>query len=170
MTEADSIDVVIEDPRWETLGLEALAAEASATALRHLGLDPAGFEISLLAADDARVCQLNSAFRGKDAPTNVLSWPSKERGAAVAGGDPVTADDPELGDIALAWETCQREAQAAGKPVSDHVAHLIVHGILHLLGYDHIRDADATLMERIETEILGKLGLDDPYMGDDGFS
>ncbi len=81
---------------------------------------------------------------------------------------PQGADDPELGDIALAWETCAAEADQAGKPMADHVTHLIVHGTLHLLGFDHERDADAVLMEGIEVEVLGKLGLSDPYQLDDG--
>jgi probable rRNA maturation factor len=69
----------------------------------------------------------------------------------------------ELGDIAISYDTCAAEARAAGKPITAHVTHLIVHGVLHLLGYDHIDDTDAALMERLEVEILGKLGLDDPY-------
>jgi probable rRNA maturation factor len=72
-----------------------------------------------------------------------------------------------LGDIAIAYETCAREAQEAGKPLADHLRHLIVHGLLHLLGYDHIRDPDATLMEGLEVEILGKMGIDDPYTVED---
>ena len=71
--------------------------------------------------------------------------------------------DPELGDIAIAYQTCEAEAQAAGKPMTEHVTHLIVHATLHLLGFDHERDEDATLMEGLETQILGKMGLDDPY-------
>ena len=70
----------------------------------------------------------------------------------------------ELGDIAISFDTCQAEAEAASKPLQAHVTHLIVHGVLHLLGYDHVDDADATLMEQYEVEILGNLGLDDPYM------
>jgi probable rRNA maturation factor len=100
----------------------------------------------------------------------VLSWPSEERGAEVPGqapqrpqaGDP---DDPvELGDMAIAWETCAREAEDQGKPMADHVTHLIVHGLLHCLGYDHIEDADAELMEGFEVEILAKLSLPNPYL------
>ena len=84
------------------------------------------------------------------------------------GGDPLPAEPGidgllELGDIALAYETCATEAQAAEKPLADHVTHLIVHGLLHLLGYDHENDPDALLMEGLEREILGKMGLDDPY-------
>lgn len=70
-----------------------------------------------------------------------------------------------LGDIAISYDTCLREAQSAGKPMPDHVTHLIVHGVLHLLGYDHVRDRDATLMEGLETVILGKMGIADPYRG-----
>ncbi len=82
---------------------------------------------------------------------------------------PETEDGPfatELGDLAIAFETCAREAQEAGKTMADHVTHLIVHGTLHLLGYDHLRDGDATLMENLETEILGKMGIADPYSSD----
>lgn len=161
-----SVDVIIEDDRWVALDLEALAGRAAEATLAHLGLDPEAWEISLLGCDDARIAVLNGEFRDKPTPTNVLSWPSEER-AAEGDGDvpdpPEAGFDPELGDIAIAYETCAREAAEAGKPVVDHVTHLIVHGVLHLLGYDHIRDQDATLMEATEVGILGKLGLDDPY-------
>ncbi|MEL7181678.1 MAG: rRNA maturation RNase YbeY, partial [Pseudomonadota bacterium] len=122
----------------------------------------------LLACNDARIAVLNEDFRGKPRPTNVLSWPSDERAAAIDGempAPPRPGPDNELGDIAIAFETCKREADAAGKPMRDHTLHLLVHGTLHLLGYDHERDRDATLMEGLETEILGKLGIPDPYRG-----
>ena len=108
-----------------------------------------------MGCDDARIAELNGDFRDKPQPTNVLSWPSEERGAAQPGAAPAlpTGPDPELGDIAIAYETCAREAAEQGKPMADHVTHLIVHAVLHLLGYDHIRDADATLMEATEVEI-----------------
>lgn len=163
------VDCVLEDARWEEAGLEALAEAAARAALADQGLDPAGFEISLMGCDDARIQDLNSDFRGKPTPTNVLSWPSDERAASEPGGrpdlpEPGAPDWPEeLGDIAIAYDTCQREAEAARKPFADHVTHLIVHGVLHLLGYDHIRDEDATLMESSETRILARMGLSDPY-------
>ena len=160
------VDIVIEDARWQDMGLERLAEVAASATLAHLGLDPEQWEISLLGCDDARISALNAEFRGKPQPTNVLSWPSEERGVEEGGAVPdVPCPDPdtELGDIAIAYDTCVREAEAAGKPMADHVTHLLVHGILHLLGYDHIRDKDATLMEATEVEILGKLGLPDPY-------
>ena len=157
------VETIIEDERWAEAGLEPLAERACAAALDHLGID--GAEISLLACDDTRIAALNADFRGKPVPTNVLSWPSEERGAEVPGGEPLPPEDLELGDIAIAFETCAREAAAADKPFADHVTHLLVHGTLHLLGYDHIEDKDAGLMEALEVEILGKLGIADPYGG-----
>lgn len=162
------VDCLIEDPRWTAMGFAALAERACRAALGHLGMDPNRFEISCLACNDARIAELNADFRGKPQPTNVLSWPSEERAAEREGVRPrPPGTDPagrtELGDIAIAFGICQKEAVAAGLPLADHVAHLMVHGTLHLLGYDHERDADATLMERTETEILGNLGIPDPY-------
>lgn len=166
---AELVDIVVEDARWEALGLAALAERASAATLAALGLPAEGFEISLLAANDARIAGLNADFRGKPVPTNVLSWPSEERGADQPGDapdlpEPGTADAPEaLGDIALAWETCAAEAEAQGKTMADHVTHLVVHAVLHLLGHDHVEEADARLMEGREVQILATLGISDPY-------
>ena len=160
-----TVDCIIEDDRWGDI--EALAGIATDAALSRLGLEPSVFEISLLACDDARIAVLNADFREKPQPTNVLSWPSDERGAVVDGEmpvPPVIGPDNELGDIAIAYDTCAREAAEAGKPMRDHTIHLLVHGTLHLLGFDHERDGDAALMEGLETEILGKLGIADPYM------
>jgi probable rRNA maturation factor len=164
----NALDIAMEDPRWQDLGLEALATRAITASLTHLSLDPDLAEVSILACDDARIADLNADFRGKPQPTNVLSWPSEERGAEADGGMPLPVEPEfdgvlELGDIAISFDTCAAEAETAGKSMADHVSHLMVHGLLHLLGYDHERDADATLMERIEVEILGKLGIDDPY-------
>lgn len=156
-------DVMIETPEWDDVALPELAERAVAATLAHLGLEAADWEVAILACDDAQIAELNGDFREKPQPTNVLSWPSEERGAAEEGGQPARPNDPELGDIAIAHGTCAREAAEAGKPLADHVTHLIVHGTLHLLGYDHVRDADATLMEGLEVEILGKLDLPDPY-------
>lgn len=143
---------------------------AFAACLAHVALDAEACTADLNAVDDAAIADLNAEFRDKPQPTNVLSWPAQNLAPDVAGAQPAApkADvfgDIPLGDIALAYETCTREAQEQGKTLSDHVTHLIVHGILHLLGYDHERDRDATVMEGLEVEILGKLGLDDPYCG-----
>ena len=164
-----TVDIVIEDARWEASGLEALADRACEAALAGLGLDASGFSVVVMGCDDARIAVLNADFRGKPQPTNVLSWPSEERAAEVFGDLPEppeagTADDPvELGDIAIAYETCAREAAEQVKPMADHVTHLLVHGLLHCLGYDHVDDEDAAVMEAAEVRILASLGLSDPY-------
>jgi probable rRNA maturation factor len=164
----EALDIAIEDPRWESVGIEALADHAVIATLEHLSLTPDACEVSLLACDDARIAVLNADFRDKPSATNVLSWPAEERAAQQPGGAPaapIAGPDGmmELGDIAISYDTCNAEAQAAGRPMQAHVTHLIVHGVLHLLGYDHTTDPDAALMERIEVEILGKMGWDDPY-------
>ncbi len=163
------VDTVIEDVRWSAFGLEALALRAAEATLAGLGLAEAGFQIVVMGCDDARIATLNADFRGKPRPTNVLSWPSEERGPEFVGEAPElpeagTAEDPEeLGDLALAYETCMAEAAEQEKPAEAHVTHLIVHGILHLLGYDHVEDEDAALMEGHEVRILASMGISDPY-------
>jgi len=156
MAPAPLVDVVVEDPRWEALGLEALAERAARAAAAACGLDPAGCEIALLAADDARVAALNAAFRGRAQPTNVLSWPSGE-GPAPPG------ERRFLGDLALAFETCMAEAEAGGLAAADHVTHLVAHGVLHLLGHDHVEEAEGDAMEALEAKILAGLGVANPY-------
>ncbi len=163
------IDILIEAGDWPEETLEPLATRAFETSLDELGLDPDRFAVSLLACDDARIAALNAQFRGKPTPTNVLSWPSEERAPPSPGEmphlpRPDTAGPPvELGDIALAWETCVREAAELGRPLENHLSHLLTHGLLHLLGFDHETDADAELMEGLETRILARLGVPDPY-------
>jgi probable rRNA maturation factor len=159
-------DVVVEDDRWAAIDLPGLSETAAAATLGHLGLAPGDWEISVLGCDDTRIAALNADFRNRPGPTNVLSWPSAERGAHAPGAIPAPprpGADPGLGDIAIAYDSCAREAAAAGKPLEAHATHLLVHATLHLLGYDHVRDPDATLMEGTEVRILGKLGLSDPY-------
>ena len=163
-----ALEIAIEDVRWEMLQLQTLATHTLRAGLMHLGLDPSCCELSLLACDDTRIASLNADFRDKHSATNVLSWPAEERAPAQRGGTPHRPEPGpdgmiELGDIAISYDTCTAEAAAAGKSTEAHVTHLILHGLLHLLGYDHTTDPDADLMERIEVEILGKLGHDDPY-------
>lgn len=165
------VETLIESPDWEGSDLPALAERAAQATLGHLGLTPEAYCVSLLGCDDSRIAALNADFRGKPAPTNVLSWPSEDRAAEFSGEEPELPEgDPEdpleLGDIAIAHGVCAREAEAAGKPLSDHVSHLLVHGILHLLGYDHVDDADAALMESREVAILALMGVPDPYADD----
>lgn len=111
-------------------------------------------EISVLLTDDEEQRQLNGQWRGKDSATNVLSFPQIEPFGPVMG---------LLGDITLARETLEREAAELGKSLDDHFTHLVVHGFLHILGYDHLEEDQALQMEGLETQILARLGIDDPY-------
>jgi probable rRNA maturation factor len=163
------VECVIEDDRWESFGLEPLSLKAVRATLAALDLPESGVTVSVMGCDDARISSLNEEFRGKSKPTNVLSWPAWDLAADADGGAP---DQPEigspeapesLGDIAISYDTCAREAEEAGKPFADHVTHLVIHGLLHCLGYDHIRDGDAERMEALEVRVLASLGLPDPY-------
>ncbi|MDE8650372.1 rRNA maturation RNase YbeY [Novosphingobium album (ex Liu et al. 2023)] len=157
------LDIAIEAAWPDATDWEALA-EAAAGALATSAPELANPRLaaSLLFTDDAEVHELNREWRGKDKPTNVLSFPMVERAellALPAGGPPVL-----LGDIALALETCAREAAEKGVSIEAHAAHLIVHGLLHLAGHDHeTSDADASAMERLETKTLALLAIADPY-------
>lgn len=151
-------DTIIEDPRWQAADLPGLAERAARASLHGVGLDPNAYELAVLGCDDSRIATLNADFRGKPVATNVLSWPSND---LVPGDMP---EEPELGDIAIAFDTCEREATQQGKPLANHVTHLLVHGVLHLLGYDHLEEEEAEEMERLERQILATLGLPDPYL------
>jgi probable rRNA maturation factor len=161
----DPISVSIEAPAWS----EAIPdAEAWVAGLAHRtlqaacpGIGPAG--ISLLLTDDAAVHALNRTWRGKDNPTNVLSFPATETAEGEVPEAEFDGVPLELGDIALAYETCAREANEQRKRLADHVAHLILHGVLHLLGYDHLDEDEAQRMEALEIRILAGLGIADPY-------
>jgi len=154
----NAIDIEVEDPRWT----EALPeVEALAYAAAQAALDEVEFEggVALLLTDDAAVHDLNKRFRDQDKPTNVLSFPSRLNPEA------------HLGDVALAFGVCAAEAQAQGKPLAHHLQHLVAHGVLHLVGYDHETDAEAAEMEDLERVVLAELGVPDPYAaerGDDG--
>ena len=138
---------------------------AVATAALRAGIGdlaaPEGIELSVVLADDAAVRALNRDYRGRDAPTNVLAFPQADTHGDLSPEGPVL-----LGDVVLALETVRREAAAQGKSAVDHASHLVVHGILHLLGFDHHADSEAADMERCETAILAGLGIADPYADD----
>jgi probable rRNA maturation factor len=145
------IDIEIEDPAWSAALPDA---EALARAAAEAGLEavrPNARAIALLLTGDDEVRALNARFRGKDQPTNVLSFP--------------TAKNPHdhLGDIALAFGVCAAEARAQGKPLAHHLQHLVAHGVLHLVGYDHEDEAGAEVMEGLERNVLAGLGVPDPY-------
>ena len=140
----------IEDPAWaEALAdVEAVALRAALAALDGVQAD----ELTLLLTDDETVRDLNRRFRSKDMATNVLSFPAVDIPGHAA-----------LGDIALAYGVCAREAAEQNKTLADHLSHLVIHGVLHLLGYDHQEDAEAEVMESLEVERLARLGVADPY-------
>ena len=150
------IDVEIEDPAWtEALSqAEMLARGAALAALDKEGAAHEG--VTLLLTDDDSVRELNARFRQKDAPTNVLSFPAPHN------------PERHLGDVALAFGVCAREAAEQGKPLSHHLQHLVVHGVLHLCGYDHIGDDEAEVMEDLERAVLAELGIPDPYAAGEG--
>jgi probable rRNA maturation factor len=160
MAQGLTVDVLTESPQWDA---EAGAEETVRRAIMQAAVvegtaDPAA-EVSVLLCDDAVIAALNARWRGRDEPTNVLSFP------APPAGDP--AAPAHLGDIAIARETVIREAHDQNLPVAQHLAHLAVHGFLHLLGYDHMTDDEAERMERLEREILASLGIPDPYAARD---
>jgi probable rRNA maturation factor len=162
------IGVEVHAGAWSTAlpGSERLARRAAETAWAALPADPAApwsgpAEVSLVLADDATVQALNRTYRGRDKPTNVLSFANLDAADAAAAAAP---DAPVLlGDVVLALETLLREADAQGKVPGDHLCHLIVHGLLHLLGFDHQEDAEAETMEDLERRVLDRLGIADPY-------
>ncbi|MCE4222627.1 rRNA maturation RNase YbeY [Methylobacterium sp. C25] len=154
------IDVAIEDERWQAAvpDLEALVEQAVTAGLSALPDSHVGHvSVSVMLADDATVQDLNKTWRGKDKPTNVLSFPAADQ--------PVPPGEPEpLGDVVLAYDTVLRESTEQSKPLSHHLAHLLVHGTLHLLGQDHeTGEAEADAMEAIEVAALATLGIPDPY-------
>lgn len=151
---SDRVDIVVAAPQWERIS-DAQATVHRAVAAAEIVLESAGEErdIVVLLCDDAEMRRLNKAWRGKDSPTNVLSFPTAQ--------GPTSQN--HLGDIAIAFETMAREASDEGKDFSAHLAHLVVHGYLHLVGYDHEADAEAEEMETLERRILTALDVPDPY-------
>lgn len=150
------IEVVVGDRAWSAAEprAAALARGAAAATLAAEGRERA--RLAVLLANDARLAALNAQFRGRHGPTNVLSF-----GAGLPGAI-------HLGDVALAFGVCAREAAEQGKPLAHHLQHLVAHGVLHLLGYDHESEAEAELMEAKERAVLAGLGVPDPYAERDG--
>ena len=148
---AAAITVLVDDPGWRrTRGLTGRVRLAAAAALKASGLKGKS-TLTVLLSSDEKLKALNHGFRGKNKPTNVLSFPASA--------------NPEgyCGDIAIAYGVTRQEAEAAGKRFADHASHLVVHGVLHLAGYDHEKDRDAKVMEPLEVRILKRLGIADPY-------
>ena len=143
------IEVEADDWTFALADVEAVVERAAGAALGAVEGD-----VVVLLTDDAAVRDLNARFRDRDRPTNVLSFPAPESAA------------PHLGDIVLAYGVCAAEAETQGKTLADHLSHLVVHGVLHLLGRDHVNDAEAEEMEAEERDILARIGIADPYAGD----
>ena len=154
------VDIRVDDARWsEGRDLGAVLNDCLRAAMAETSRVPDAADISVLFTDDAAQRTLNHTHRGKDASTNVLSFPVGE--TTLPPGMP-----QPLGDISLAFETVESEAQTGGIAFDDHLRHLIIHGFLHLLGYDHDDDAEASVMETTETRALERLGIADPYRPD----
>ncbi len=160
MSRPPALDVIIDSPLWNSVpgvkpALRRAIKAAATPALEHLQ-PSSGTELAIVLTDDAAIQALNRQWRGRNQPTNVLSFPSP-------GPQPPAGGPRLLGDVVIAYETTAREAQARGLPLDHHLAHLAVHGFLHLLGYDHASDKEAESMERLEREILARLDVNDPY-------
>jgi len=164
------LDIAIEadtewdsSSRWAPLVRAAAEAAVAESAFPQLVDSPRHVELSVRLTDDSEVKALNSQWRGKDKPTNVLSFPQVEPDQL----EDVSESGPELmlGDLVLARGVCEREAEEKGISLEDHAAHLVVHGTLHLLGYDHQNDETANAMESREVRALARLGIRDPYEG-----
>lgn len=158
---------VLHEEGWPDVDWDQLARRAVSTAIAHSPYaaflsDPTSYEVAVKLTSDAEVQTLNRDYRGKDRPTNVLSFPMVQDDLLQATAN---TDDGEvlLGDIVLAEGVCAAEAAEKGLSVADHATHLIVHGTFHLLGYDHMIDAEAESMEALEIKALAELGLSDPY-------
>ncbi len=155
-----NLEIEVDEAAWHDLpDAAALVGQAAEAAFARLGAgDLKDKLLSVTLADDETVAQLNAQWRGKPKPTNVLSFPA-DQDIAIPPGEP-----RPLGDIILAAGVVRTEAAQQSKPLADHFRHLVVHGILHIMGYDHVDDAQADEMESLEKEILVKLGIADPYV------
>lgn len=154
------VEISVSSDAWLSAcpGVEILAEGAARAALAEAAEMSPRAVVGVILTDDAEQRGLNRTYRGKDSPTNVLAFAMAEPGAPGPAGSPVL-----LGDVVLAFETVAREAAEQDKPLADHLRHLVVHGVLHLLGFDHEIDTDAATMEARETAILKGLGVPPPY-------
>jgi probable rRNA maturation factor len=168
-----TVDVLITSAAWKMLPQAVEVVQRSIAAAAAANPEPRlrDAELSVLLCDDATIAALNGRWRGREQPTNVLSFPALvPDGERLSGGIPsggIPSDKIPLGDIAIAGETLVREADASGKTVPAHLAHLVVHGFLHLVGYDHETEDEAEAMERLERDILARISVADPYAGRD---
>ncbi len=160
------IEIIIDAPSWRDAlpECESITCQTVQTVLEHLEVSTMAIEVSLVLANDALIQEKNKRYRGKDQPTNVLAFPAMQNPLNWLSQMKSTGTPFVIGDIFLAIETIQQEASAQAKPLQDHFSHLIVHGVLHLFGYDHQVDGDAEKMEALEIKILGEMGIKNPYL------
>jgi probable rRNA maturation factor len=163
MEPISTIDISFPCPDWKRVcpDAERLADVAARLALPHApttSMPLAQIELAITLADDAELRRLNRRYRGLDMPTNVLAFPAWEAGSQLPPGAPLL-----LGDVVLGFETVAHEAAEQGKSLVEHLSHIVVHGVLHLLGYDHQTEAEAEAMRAVERSILAELGMPDPY-------
>ena len=159
-SENPDVSIDVRSKHWhdEVFDASEICRTAAAEAIAAVSTRLGGVEISVVLADDAFVRDLNKTWRNIDAPTNVLAFPCSDSDDIAAVGA-----ETLLGDVIVAFQTTKREATEQQIPLEQHFAHLIVHGVLHLLGYDHIDDGDAVVMEKLEIEALARMGIGDPY-------
>ncbi len=160
--EVHAVDIRVDGGSWTTAvdDIDSVVRTAAAAALRESLRDDHRAELSILLTDSRTVRTLNEVWRGKPGPTNVLSFPGDTGPLPDGGLSPI-------GDVVLAFEVLEREARDAEVAFAHHVSHLVVHGVLHLVGYDHMTDEDARRMEQFEARILNSLGISDPYRRDE---
>lgn len=158
-----NFEFVSEYSGWDVEKLNKIAEKVSEATNTKLRL-PKCASVAVLLCNNAKIQRLNKDFRASDKATNILSWPIENLRAASSGQLPNLAINPQLGDLAMAYEVCFSESRLGQIPFRDHLAHLLLHGTLHLLGYDHMEDTDALIMEAIEIEVLAKMCISNPYI------
>ena len=158
-----NFEFVSEYSGWDVEKLNKIAEKVSEATNTKLRL-PKCASVAVLLCNNAKIQRLNKDFRASDKATNILSWPIENLRAASSGQLPNLAINPQLGDLAMAYEVCFSESRLGQIPFRDHLAHLLLHGTLHLLGYDHMEDTDALIMEAIEIEVLAKMCISNPYV------
>ena len=158
-----NFEFVSEYSGWDVEKLNKIAEKVSEATNTKLRL-PKCASVAVLLCNNAKIQRLNKDFRASDKATNILSWPVENLKAASSGQLPNLAINPQLGDLAMAYEVCFSESRLGQIPFRDHLAHLLLHGTLHLLGYDHMEDTDALVMEAIEIEVLAKMCISNPYI------
>ena len=158
------VSTLVESPDWDGTDIKQLAETAALATLNTAGESAIDYQISVLACDDDRIADLNARFRNQPQVTDILSWPSVDSFSLAAGEQADEIPTTKfLGDLAISWTCCRRDADLAGRNFDDHVTYLLVHGVLHLLGFRHNDGNSAKKMEEIEARVLATLSVNHPY-------